>query len=204
MPHRLKTDAQRSAPADDDAPSESLLEQPQLLSRLLQDHVDARRVLVTLESEVDRIAQHRMPNAAALSEAIGFFGAYMGRLHHPIEDLIYGALRRRAPLRAAELNKIATEHTEAPTMFAHGAEAVGFIIANPEASRFQFCRAMRNFIAFERHHLRREENAFFAYAREYLTPQDWAEITSAARSLEVANPSAEAAQTAGKTRDGRS
>jgi len=171
----------------EDAPREAddqtFNRRPELLVRLLRDHVDARRKLAVLETEVDLIAQYHKPDAQALTAAMGYFTGYMGPQHHRIEDLIYGALTRRAPFRAAEIDKIAAEHNEVHTVFTQCEEAATRLLANPDDARFQFCRTVRGFIAFERHHIRREEGAFFLYAREYLTPGDWETIAAAAASM---------------------
>ena len=182
MPHRSAAEAVRVV-SPEEADDQTLHRRPALLVRLLHDHIDARRGLALLEAEVDRIAQYHKPDAAALAGVMEYFAGYMGPQHHRIEDLVYGALVRRAPFRAAEIDKIAAEHSEVHTVFSQCEEAAKHLLANPDGARFQFCRVLRGFIAFERHHIRREEGAFFIYAREYLTPADWDAIALDAAKL---------------------
>jgi hemerythrin-like domain-containing protein len=182
MPNRSATEAVRLLPTED-SDDQTYHQRPELLVRLLRDHVDARRGLALLEAEVDRIAQYHKPDASSLTGAMAYFSDYMNRQHHRIEDLIYGALARRAPFRAAEIDKIAAEHSEVHTVFTQCGDAAKQLLANPDGARFQFCRILRSFIAFERHHIRREEGAFFVYAREYLTPADWESIAEDAGKL---------------------
>jgi hemerythrin-like domain-containing protein len=167
-------------------------DRPQLLNRLNHEHLKTRRVLALLEQEVDRIAQYHAPDAGLLYEVLGYLSGPMSDLHHPIEDLVHGALRRRAPYRAAELERIASEHCETSALIAHFAEASRYLLAHLDASPFAFCRAARQLIAFERHHMRREEMRFFVYAGLYLTPDDWSLIEDAAKGLAVL-PSGETA-----------
>src|SRR4051812_1282609 len=183
MSNRSATDAARLVSPDEAEEQSALTRRPELLVRLLHDHVDARRKLAALEAEVDRIAQYHKPDGEALTAAMAYFCDYMGPQHHRIEDLIYGALTRRAPFRAAEIDKIAAEHNEVHTVFSQCEDAAKQLLANPDGTRFHFCRVLRGFIAFERHHIRREEGAFFVYAREYLTPADWEAIATAAHQL---------------------
>ncbi|MGZ5918810.1 MAG: hemerythrin domain-containing protein [Hyphomicrobium sp.] len=179
MPHRSATDA--ALPVSAEEPDDQTYSQrPALLVRLLRDHVEVRRKLSALEAEVDRVAQYRKPDGDALIAAMAYFADYMSPQHHRIENLVYSALTRRAPFRAAEIDKIAAEHDEVHTVFTQCQDAAQQLLANPDGARFHFCRVLRGFIAFERHHIRREEGAFFVYAREYLTPADWDEITVAA------------------------
>lgn len=156
----------------------------EILNRLLQDHVTARRVMAALEAEVDRIAQFHPPDAAAIDRAVGFFTGYMAGMHHPIEDMIFAALHREAPSKAAELKKVAEEHDEAGALVSQLSEVAGELGADADRARAAFCRVARGLIAFKRHHLRREESRFFIYAGEHLTPMAWRNIAVTARALE--------------------
>ncbi|MHB1208059.1 MAG: hemerythrin domain-containing protein [Rhodospirillaceae bacterium] len=156
----------------------------EILTRLLQDHVTARRVMAALEHEVDRVAQFHPPDAATISGAVYFFGAYMVGMHHSIEDMIYSALTRGAPDLAAEIKKVADEHDEAGALVSQLRDAAIELQADADRARVAFCRVARGLIAFERHHLRREESKFFIYAGEHLTPSDWRAIGDTTKGLE--------------------
>ena len=157
----------------------------EILTRLLQDHVTTRRVMAALEQEIDRVAQFHTPDMAAIGAAVGFFTGYMAEMHHPIEDMIYSALVREAPAQAAEIKKIAEEHDEAGALVSQLAEVTAEFTADTDRARAAFCRIARGLIAFERHHLRREENRFFVYAGEHLTPAAWRSINTTAKGLEI-------------------
>lgn len=161
-----------------------MLDRLEIFNRLLQDHVTARRVMAALDAEVDRVAQFHPPGMAAIDQAVSFFTGYMAGMHHPIEDMIFTALSREAPAKAAELKKVAEEHDEAGALVSQLVEVVGELKADSDRSRAAFCRVARGLIAFERHHLRREESRFFIYAGEHLTPVAWRNISVTARALE--------------------
>jgi hemerythrin-like domain-containing protein len=156
----------------------------EIIARLLQDHVTARRVMAALDYEVDRVAQYHAPDTAAISGAVYFFGGYMKELHHPIEDMIYSALTREAPGITAEIEKIAEEHDEAGALVLRFSEVAAELAADTDRARAAFCRIARGLIAFQRHHLRREETKFFAHARDHLTPVAWQAIGVTAKDLE--------------------
>lgn len=156
----------------------------EIFNRLLQDHVTARRVMAALEAEIDRVAQFHPPDLAAIDQAVSFFTGHMAGMHHPIEDMIFTALAREAPAKAAELRKVAEEHDEAGALVSQLMEVAGELKADADRSRAAFCRVARGLIAFERHHLRREESRFFNYAGEHLTPVAWRNISVTARALE--------------------
>lgn len=161
-----------------------MLDRLEILNRLLQDHVTARRVMATLEAAVDRVAQFHPPDTAAIGQAVAFFTGYMAEMHHPIEDMIFTALSREAPAKAAELKKVAEEHDEAGALVSQLAEAAVDLAADADRARAGFCRVARGLIAFKRHHLRREESQFFTYASDHLTPVAWRNIGVTARNLE--------------------
>ena len=171
----------------------------EILTRLLQDHVTARRVMAALEHEVDRVAQYHPPDAATIAGAVYFFGAYMAGMHHPIEDMIYRALTRGAPDLAAEIKKVDDEHAEAGALVSQLRDVAVELAADADRARAAFCRVARGLIAFERHHLRREESKFFVYAGEHLTPSDWRAIGDTTKGLEktMAAPADEAGRRAG-------
>lgn len=172
----------------------------EILNRLLQDHVNTRRVMAALETEVDRVAQFHVPDMAAITQAVGFFSGYMAEMHHPIEDMIFTALTREAPAHAAELKKVADEHDEAGALVSQLIEVSAELAADADRSRAAFCRVARGLIAFQRHHLRREESRFFAYAGEHLSPLSWRNINVTARNLEATLATAQALQhSAGST-----
>lgn len=161
-----------------------MLDSLEIFNRLLQDHVTARRVMAALEAEVDRVAQFHPPDIAEIGQAVSFFTGYMAELHHPIEDMMFTALSREAPAKAAALKKVAEEHDEAGALASRLAEAARELKADAYRARASFCRAARDLIAFKRHHLRREESQFFRYASDHLTPATWHAISVTARTLE--------------------
>ena len=161
-----------------------MLDRLDIITRLLQDHVTTRRVMVTLEGEVDRVAQFHAPDTAAIDTAVGFFTGYMAEMHHPIEDMIYSALAREAPAQAAEIKKVADEHNESGALVSQLTEVAAELSIHTDRARASFCRVARGLIAFQRHHMRREESGFFRYAGELLTPATWRGINITAKGLE--------------------
>lgn len=156
----------------------------EIINRLLQDHVSARRVMAALEAEVDRVAHFHPPDLTGIHRAGAFFSDYMAVMHHTIEDMVFTALSREAPAKAAEIKKVADEHDEAGALVSQLLETSGELALDADRARGAFCRAARGMIAFNRHHLRREESHFFIYAGECLAPAAWRAIAATARTLE--------------------
>ena len=88
------------------------------------------------------------------------------------------------PPQAAEIEKIANEHNEAGALVAQFTDAAAELAADPDRARVAFCRVARGLLAFQRHHLRREESKFFKYAGEHLAAATWREISVTVKGLE--------------------
>ncbi|MBY0509190.1 MAG: hemerythrin domain-containing protein [Rhodospirillaceae bacterium] len=153
------------------------------LGRLSQDHVSFRRLLNVLGRQIDAIAQYRAPDFDVLNGVLAYFSAYPGRFHHPVEHLIYEALKERIPAVADAIAFIEEQHRTIARELDDFAAAVKSVRADVEVSRRAFCEAGRKFIAFEREHIRGEEASLFYLAVSKLTSADWLAIDIEARRL---------------------
>ena len=147
---------------------------PKAIERLARDHINARRALNTLEQQVETVAQYQSPDQEIIAGVVAFFADNGG--HHTVEDMIFSALRKRAPQKLEELDEVAAEHDEGKDRLDAFAEIARRAHRDIETSRLSFCRAARAFIDFERKHIHKEEMRFFRYAIEYLTHHDWMKI----------------------------
>lgn len=147
---------------------------PKAIERLARDHINARRTLNTLEQQVETVAQYQSPEPEIIAGVVAFFADNFG--HHTVEDMIFNALRKRAPHKLDELDEVAAEHDEGKNRLEAFAESARLAYRDIEANRLAFCRAARAFIDFERKHIHKEEMRFFRYAIEFLTAHDWMKI----------------------------
>lgn len=164
---------------------------PKAIERLACDHINVRRVLNTLEQQVETVAQYQDLEPEVIAGVIAFFGDNGG--HHSVEDMIFAALRMRAPQKLEELEEVAAEHDAGKSTLDAFAEAARLAQRDINTYRLDFCRAARAFIAFERKHIQKEETRFFRYAIEFLTAHDWMKIEWGISDAD-SNTSAEAGQ----------
>lgn len=156
---------------------------PDTLARLSKDHIAFRRALNVLERQVNAAGQYHELDFDVLNGVVTYFRDFPGRFHHPVEHLIYAALKKRAPEVEAEIEATEEEHGRIGQELAVFAEAVRRILAEAEISRQAFCKAAHDFIDFERRHIRGEEGSLFYLAVERLTPEDWRDVDQHARAL---------------------
>jgi hemerythrin-like domain-containing protein len=144
---------------------------PNAIERLARDHINARRVLNTLEQQIESVAQYQGCDMEVIAGVIAFFAENGG--HHTVEAMIFNILRKRAPHKLEELDTVAAEHDASKEKLDVFAEAARLARRDLDAHRHAFCRAARAFITMERKHIQKEEARFFRYAIEYLTAHDW-------------------------------
>jgi hemerythrin-like domain-containing protein len=153
------------------------------LAKLSNDHIAFRRTLNVLERQVNAIAEGKSPNFDILKGVLAYLSVYPRHFHHPIESLIYSALKMRAPEVTVAVAGIEEEHAKIAADLDAFAAAVDAVMADAEVSRINFCRICRDLITRERSHIRREERNFFSLALSILGPEDWLHIDQDARRL---------------------
>jgi branched-chain amino acid transport system ATP-binding protein len=152
---------------------------PDSLRRLSQDHVDMRAALSMLEQEVDSVAQYHAPESDLLGSAVQYFATFPARCHHPVEEMIHGALKARSPLAAAQAAGI-TQHERIIERIGDLAMMTRNLFLDAPKWRVPFCAAARGFITLKRDHIRDEEKNLFRLGVEHLSADEWHEIERAA------------------------
>ena len=85
-------------------------------------------------------------------------------------------LKARDPASAKRFGDVEAEHELETRRLQGFARAVDSVLADQEFLRESFHLAVRDFIAHQREHLRKEELLLFPAAAKALRPEDWAEI----------------------------
>jgi branched-chain amino acid transport system ATP-binding protein len=102
---------------------------------------------------------------------------FIDRYHHPKEDhYLFKALRRRAPEVSPALEALEDEHKRGPELIRALDWALREYQALGASAYSRFRDAARQYVAFERAHMRREETEIIPLARVRLTAGDWQTI----------------------------
>lgn len=150
--------------------------QIEAIQTLRAEHKTTARMLDLLERQINLFEQTEQPDYDLLKEIIDYFLTYPDLYHHPKENLILDALRRRAPHVAAPVGDIEKEHAEISSRLHDFAHAVVKVLMEMEVSRDSFVAVARGFIDEQRRHMVMEERVFFPAALEALGAEDWEEI----------------------------
>ena len=114
------------------------------------------------------------PDFELLHLILEYVRDFVDRYHHPKEDhYLFKALRRRAPEVSPALEALEDEHKQGPELIRALDWALREYQALGASACSRFRDAARQYLAFERAHMRREETEIIPLARARLTAEDW-------------------------------
>lgn len=148
---------------------------PEVLTRLHKEHADFARLLDLLDRQRALFAAGSA-DYDTIGAILQYCLEYPDAVHHPKEDLIYGALRSRDPDLAAEVGDLEEEHRDLALAARELAALIERALAEVLVDRTHVHDLTRDFIRRYRHHIEREELHVFPAARQVLSDQDWADI----------------------------
>ena len=148
----------------------------EVMTRLREEHRNIAKLLTALECQLAIVDAAEQPDYDVLAAIAAYFVGFPDRCHHPKEDLIYGVLRSRDPVLAAEVGDLEEEHRGLAELTRSLAELIERALAEEPVGRDQVRDLTRDFIRRYRHHIAREELHVFPAARQVLSDRDWAEI----------------------------
>ena len=146
------------------------------LAALREDHRNIARLLDALERQLDIFAEAGAPDYDVIAGAAEYFVDYPDLWHHPSEDAIAARLLAAHPDAAAVLANLAGEHRLAHERARRFRRTLVELLGETDIARAEVVTAARRFIAFERRHMRMEEEVFFPLAERLLSAADWRAI----------------------------
>ncbi len=149
---------------------------------LRRDHVNFTLVLNALSRQVEVADAGHEPSISLIKLILKYFKDYPRKVHHPKEDLIYGALIRNMPDHAANVFHALQDHREMTTYLESLEESVQVFSSADPASVKNLCYQALRFIDHEHEHMRLEEGYLFPDAVHRLADEEWRLID-----LEMAN-----------------
>ena len=143
-----------------------------IIKILQEEHRNIEKILNVLEKELGVFDRLERPDYEILLLAVEYFQDHPARCHHPKEDVVYRALVARDPAVGEAVGDIEAEHRELANRLHRFAGIVNSILIEQEVPRETFDNAVRDFVAFERQHMEREERILFPAALKTLQPED--------------------------------
>ena len=147
-----------------------------LVREILDEHRNLVPVLDLLEREVDAFEAGEPFDGELWDQILDYLRDFPAEVHHPKEDLIYRRLMARDRAAAPALHDLEAEHVRLAATLERLAELVEAVERDVELPRALLIGSARDFLAFQRRHMAREEEAFLPFAEAQLEAEDWAAI----------------------------
>jgi hemerythrin-like domain-containing protein len=149
---------------------------PEVLNRLHKEHADLTRLLDLLDRQLALFTAGKSADYDTIGAILQYCMEYPDAVHHPKEDLVYGLLRGRDPVLAAEVGDLEEEHRGLAEMTLSLSALIERALAEEPVDREEVRKLTGDFIRRYRHHIAREELHVFPAALHVLSEDDWAKV----------------------------
>jgi len=146
------------------------------ISILRRDHINFSVLLNALERQIEAAESRRPFSMPLFKAAIRYFRDYPRRVHHPKEDLIYGALVRHHRHDTRNVFHVLEDHREMEANLTAMGAKLREIDVKDIGQIDSFCEAAKEFIKAERNHMELEEGHLYPMAVHLISPEEWMEI----------------------------
>lgn len=142
-----------------------------LLAELREDHRNMATMLDLLERDLERIRHSEEPDYELIHDILRYMTVYSDAVHHPKEDLLYGAMKAEDPSLAAGLDKVEPEHRELAILGETLRNDVEAIASGATVTRFRLVADMTDYVERLREHMSWEEGDLFRRADELVAAE---------------------------------
>jgi hemerythrin-like domain-containing protein len=143
---------------------------------LRREHANISKLIKTLERQVATSENSGVLDYGIIEGIADYFLSFPDLYHHPKENLVFAKLRERDPAAAKRVGDLQCEHDEIASRARDFAAAARSLRAGERMPGEPFEKWARDFLAFQKDHMEKEERLFFPAALAVLTPEDWREL----------------------------
>lgn len=148
-----------------------------LMEELQRDHKRIDKVLTLLESQIEALENDGDPDLALLQDALDYVEHYPDLIHHPREDVIYTAFRRRSLDANVVIDGLLSEHATMPALTRAFRELIDEAVSGAlVVSRETIVQKGRDYVRAQRDHLNTEEGLLFPLIKEQFDSEDWQQL----------------------------
>ena len=151
----------------------------EILKQLDSDHENVARMLDILDTQLDRVHQMKSADFELMCDIMLYMTRYPDRTHHPLEDLVIHKLIEYDPSMKQMGENILREHEGLAKKSNAFLEMLIQVTDGAMVLREDIEATGRDYVAFLRSHMQKEDERLFPLAEKTLTKKDWKEIASA-------------------------
>ena len=150
----------------------------EVIVQLRQDHVNFSRLLDLLYAQLDLIHDGRTADFELMQDIMSYMTHYPDRFHHPLEDLVFVKLREHSGVADSALETLENEHKGLADKGEQFLNSLESVVDGALTRRDTLEAQGRDYVAFLRFHMDREEGEVFPLAEKLLSKADWTQIAS--------------------------
>lgn len=137
-----------------------------ILSDLHEDHRNMAVMLDLLARETDNIRQGEKPDFELIHDIMRYMTVYSDAVHHPKEDVLYGAMKKERPELAAGLEQVGPEHDDIARLGMQLRNDVEAIASGAAVTRERIIADATDYVDRLRKHIDWEEGDLFKRAED--------------------------------------
>ncbi len=142
-----------------------------ILSDLHEDHRNMAVMLDLLDRETDHIRAGEKPDYELMHDIMRYMTVYSDAVHHPKEDVIYGAMKTQHPELAEGLERVEPEHEEIARLGETLRNDVEAVAAGAAVTRDRLVADATEYVTRLRDHIDWEEGDLFKRAKTIISDE---------------------------------
>ncbi|PJK30176.1 hypothetical protein CVT23_07180 [Minwuia thermotolerans] len=149
---------------------------------IIQDEHRRMGAVLTCLTQLSRelLDPEVQPDLAPFEAILAYLEAFPARFHHPKEETyLFRALDARAPDLKPVLDTLRDEHDQGERRLVDLERALERLRTRPTEEAGNFCKAVDDYVAFEKAHIRLEETEILPQAASRLTAEELAVLEDA-------------------------
>ncbi len=155
-----------------------------IIQQLQKDHLSAARLLDLLEVQIGTLHDGETSDYHLMLDVMHYMTHYPDLFHHPKEDLVFKKLKQRDASARLIVDSLVEEHKALAEKGARFFGCLHTVVSELMVSRESLESQGRDYIAFLRSHMDKEEDEVFPLSEKVLREKDWAEIDTAMEAKE--------------------
>ncbi|MFT7461546.1 MAG: hemerythrin-like domain-containing protein [Planctomycetota bacterium] len=145
----------------------------QTLVEIHNDHLNYARLLDQLKTDIEKLQQSTNPDFIRLYDIMNYLTNYPDVSHHPIEEIIFARLKRKAPESIGLINQLNSEHKELAKLGHILKEELQKVTSGAIVSKDNILNAAKDYCELLSNHMNVEESQIFPIIENMLTHEDW-------------------------------
>jgi hemerythrin-like domain-containing protein len=143
-----------------------------LLDDLRADHRNMSVMLDLLGQQIEHIRDQERPDYELIHDIMRYMTVYSDAVHHPKEDLLYGAMKSERPDMAKGLERVGPEHEDIAKLGEALRNDVEAVASGAAVTRERLVEDTSNYVTMLRKHMAWEEEDLFRRARELVQGEE--------------------------------